>query len=251
MKESKINSDSYIVVQGWMITELNLKGNELLVFAIIHGFSQDNAGEFTGSLQYLADWTNSSKRWCIKSLQSLCDKGLLIKKELWLEGVKYCTYKVNAARSGEQNSSHSEQNSSGVMNKVHGGGEQNDTRGDEQSSPNKLLYNNLDDNIDIYIVEIVSYLNEKSGKSFSSEIASTRKHIIARLKEGRSVDDFKKVINTKCSQWLNTNMSMYLRPSTLFGPSNFENYLNEGIGGANNGSNADIGVDKSVFGARG
>ena len=219
MSDSRINADSYIVVQGWMITELNLKGNELLVFAIIHGFSQDNAGEFTGSLQYLADWTNSSKRWCIKSLQALVDKGLLIKKEIWLEGVKYCTYKINV------------------------------TRGGEQSSPNKLSIYNLEDNLNIYIVEIVGYLNEKPGKKFSPNTVSTQKHIIARLKEGRTVDDFKRVIDTKCAQWLGTQFSGFLRPETLFAPTKFENYLNEGIGGVTNGK--DSGLDISVFGRRG
>lgn len=249
MSESRINADSYIVVQGWMITELNLKGNELLVFAIIHGFSQDNAGEFTGSLQYLADWTNSSKRWCIKSLQALVDRGLLIKKEIWLEGVKYCTYKINVARGGEQNSSRSEQSSSGVVNKVHGGGEQNGQRGGEQSSPNKLSIYNLEDKLDIYIVEIVDYLNEKTGKKFSPNTASTRKHITARLKEGRTVDECKKVIDIKCKQWLGTQFAGFLRPETLFAPSKFENYLNETIGGVNTGK--DSGLDISVFGRRG
>lgn len=249
MSDSRINADSYIVVQGWMITELNLKGNELLVFAIIHGFSQDNAGEFTGSLQYLADWTNSSKRWCIKSLQALVDRGLLIKKEIWLEGVKYCTYKINVARGGEQNSSRSEQSSSGVVNKVHEGGEQNGQRGGEQSSPNNLSIYNIEDNLNIYIVEIVDYLNEKTGKKFSPNTASTRKHITARLKEGRTVDECKKVIDIKCKQWLGTQFAGFLRPETLFAPSKFENYLNETIGGVNTGK--DSGLDISVFGRRG
>ena len=33
---------NYYSVQGWMVKDLNLKGNELAVFAIIYGFSQDN-----------------------------------------------------------------------------------------------------------------------------------------------------------------------------------------------------------------
>ena len=39
--------------------------------------------------------------------------------------------------------------------------------------------------------------------------------------------DFKRVIDTKATQWENDpNMSRYLRPETLFGPK-FESYLNE------------------------
>ncbi len=91
--------------------------------------------------------------------------------------------------------------------------------------------------LDNSIVEIVDYLNKKSGKKFSPKISSTQKHIAARLKEGRTVDDFKKVIDTKCAQWLGTNMAIYIRPETLFTPTHFENYLNETIGGGNNGRN--------------
>ena len=35
-----VEKENYVVVQGWMITELGLKGNELLIYAVIHGFSQ-------------------------------------------------------------------------------------------------------------------------------------------------------------------------------------------------------------------
>lgn len=48
------------------------------------------------------------------------------------------------------------------------------------------------------------------------------------MAEGYSVDDFKRVIDIKVAQWLNNpDMNAYLRPSTLFAPKNFENYLNE------------------------
>ena len=85
---SKISDENYAVVQGWMINQLNLKGNELLIYAIIYGFSQDGAGEFTGSLQYLADWTNSTKQGVSKNLKSLCEKGLLRKKDVFENGFK-------------------------------------------------------------------------------------------------------------------------------------------------------------------
>ena len=235
MSDSRINADSYIVVQGWMITALNLKGNELLVFAIIHGFSQDNAGEFTGSLQYLMEWTGNTKKTVINALKTLVARGLVQKKETYVEGVKFCSYRCKYYN--------------GVVEKLHQGGVKNDQKGGVEITPNNLSLYNIDDNLDIYIVEIVGYLNEKTGKKFSSNTASTRKHIIARLKEGRTVDDFKKVIDTKCAQWLGTQFSGFLRPETLFAPTKFENYLNEGIGGVTNGK--DSGLDISVFGRRG
>ena len=75
------------------------------------------------------------------------------------------------------------------------------------------------------IKEIIDYLNSKSNKSFRSNNKETIKHINARLKEGYTINDFKKVIDIKTTEWLNTNMDQYLRPQTLFN-SKFESYLN-------------------------
>ncbi|KKM94682.1 hypothetical protein LCGC14_1195780, partial [marine sediment metagenome] len=44
---------NYYIVHGWMLNELHLKGNDLLTFAIIYGFSQDGESQFSGSLRYL------------------------------------------------------------------------------------------------------------------------------------------------------------------------------------------------------
>lgn len=57
-----MNKNSYIHIAPFMVQELGLKGNELLVYAIIYGFSQDNESDFHGSLQYLCEWTNSTNR---------------------------------------------------------------------------------------------------------------------------------------------------------------------------------------------
>mgnify|MGYP002627310087 CR=1 FL=1 len=49
------------------------------------------------------------------------------------------------------------------------------------------------------------------------------------LAEGFTIDDFKRVIDNKCSDWLgNEKMEEFLRPNTLFAPSHFEEYLNQG-----------------------
>lgn len=81
------------------------------------------------------------------------------------------------------------------------------------------------------VKEIIAYLNAKTGKRFTHTNKETLKHINGRLSEGATLEDFKKVIDIKCSQWLgDTRMEEYLRPSTLFAPSKFESYLNTKIG---------------------
>jgi uncharacterized phage protein (TIGR02220 family) len=75
---------------------------------------------------------------------------------------------------------------------------------------------------------IISYLNSRAGKQFRSYTPKTIKLIEARFSEGRTIDDFKCVIDVKCAEWANNpKFSKYLRPETLFGPK-FEAYLNEG-----------------------
>jgi len=76
------------------------------------------------------------------------------------------------------------------------------------------------------IATIIDYLNERSGKRFKYDSNVAIKHINARLKEGFNIDDFKYVIDTKCTKWLGTNMEDYIRPETLFS-TKFQSYLNE------------------------
>lgn len=83
----KMQERNFVTIQGWMRTELDLKGNDLLVYAIIYGFSQTSEQKFTGSLQYLADWCGATKQGIQKNLKSLIDKGLIKKEILPMSGV--------------------------------------------------------------------------------------------------------------------------------------------------------------------
>lgn len=85
----------------------------------------------------------------------------------------------------------------------------------------------IDKEIDIDIKDILSYLNEKTGKNFRATSKETKRVINARLKEGYSAEDFKRVIDIKVAKWGNDpKMRDFLRPQTLFG-TKFESYLNE------------------------
>lgn len=95
MAESRVNPQNFYVVQGWMVSDLGLKGNELAVYAIIYGFSQAEQQYYTGSAQYLADWIQSSKRTVLAALKSLTEKGCIEKRERIENGVKFCDYRCN------------------------------------------------------------------------------------------------------------------------------------------------------------
>jgi len=77
-------------------------------------------------------------------------------------------------------------------------------------------------------VAIVNYLNEKTGRNFNPKNKSTMDMLRARFNEGRTMKDFVTVIDKKVESWqTDDKMNKFLRPSTLFSLTNFENYINE------------------------
>lgn len=92
------------------------------------------------------------------------------------------------------------------------------------------IYSPVSENLDeISYQNIIEYLNFKADTNYKISSKKTRDLIRARISEGFTVEDFKKVIDNKCEEWLNNNkMKVYLRPETLFGDK-FESYLNQNI----------------------
>ena len=77
------------------------------------------------------------------------------------------------------------------------------------------------------VAEVIAHLNEAAKVHYKASTKDTRRHIIARLKEGYTVFDLCDVIDQKVEEWQGTPMAKYLRPKTLFSPSNFESYFND------------------------
>ena len=94
MTNSKIREDNYYVVHGWMRTKLSLSGVDLDIFAIIYGFSQDEETEFTGSIQYLCDFTGCSRPTVINALKRLVDLGYIIKRTEIINNVTFSRYRT-------------------------------------------------------------------------------------------------------------------------------------------------------------
>ena len=124
-----ISDGTYITIQGWMRTELKLSGNELIVYAIIYGFSQNKQGEFTGSAQYLADWVGCTRRTVMTILNKLVEAKLISKTEISLNN--------NEKRVSYQADRGCEKTSHGVKN-FH--------RGCEKISHNININNNTNNN---------------------------------------------------------------------------------------------------------
>ena len=88
-----VKPDNYVMLLGWMRTELNLKGNELNLYAIIYGFTQDGETEFSGSIRYMQEWLGAeSKQTVFNTLDKLIKKGLVQKRTEVVNGIKHNYY---------------------------------------------------------------------------------------------------------------------------------------------------------------
>lgn len=142
--------------------------------------------------------------------------------------------KVSRAKAkAKQNSSKVEANAKQNVSKS----EANDKQTSSSNIPitnNQLPITNINNNIvrvidprEEIVEDIVAYLNQAAGTHYRTGKDVT-KLIHGRLNEGFTADDFKKVIDKKVKKWgKDPKMSLYIRPSTLFAPSHFNEYLNE------------------------
>ncbi len=92
--------------------------------------------------------------------------------------------------------------------------------------------NNMSDKSDDIIPysEIISYLNEKTGRSFRN-VDANKKLIKARWNEGFKIEDFITVIDNMVTNWSGKVFNgvpaeNYLQPKTLFS-NKFDSYLNQ------------------------
>lgn len=132
-----VKPENYILVCGWMVTELGLKGNELLLYAMIYGFTQDNETEFSGSLTYMQEWLGvGSRHTVLDALERLIAKGYIKKRTAIEKGIKR-SYYVAAPRGSAETAPGSAETAPGWCKKCTGGSA-------------KTAPNNIEDNLVIY-----------------------------------------------------------------------------------------------------
>lgn len=205
-----IQPHNYFTTQGWMVTELGLKGNELQAYAIIYGFSQDGVSEFVGSLQYVSEWLGCSRPTAIKTLAGLVEKGL-IKKRVVNDGVTPNAYTatpiIPAVKSG------SKETLPVVVKNLNGGSKEtlpgvvkNFNGGSKETLPNNYRDTYIDNYIDTKS-ENAAEENDEYKNSYEeirqlynslchsfpkcTKLSDRRKKAIrARMASGYTVEDF-------------------------------------------------------------
>lgn len=84
-----MKKNDYILIQAQMISDLHLKGNELLVFALIHGYTKDGRHRCRASLKYISGWIDTSKSAVIRAINTLEEAGYIC-RHTYLEGNVEC-----------------------------------------------------------------------------------------------------------------------------------------------------------------
>lgn len=177
-----MKNENYINIQGWMINDLKLSGNKLIIYAIIYGFSQDGKSEFTGSLNYLSKSINSTKPTVIKILKELVESGLLWKRVEVVNNINFNAYSVNLEGSKE---------TLPLVKKLNGGGKEILLGGSKETLPNNTIINNTSNN------------NNNKGFSFSNSLESTGANL-------NLIADWLKVRKTKKATNSQTAFKLFL-----------------------------------------
>lgn len=74
---SQSKNDFYIMVEGWMIKDLDLDSTSILIFAAVYGFCKKHE-RYLGGYSYLMNQFGFSKMTIYRSFQKLTSRGLIV-----------------------------------------------------------------------------------------------------------------------------------------------------------------------------
>lgn len=193
--KNRVFNENYITIQGFMVKELQLKGTELLIYALIYGFSQDGQSEFAGSRTYICEWFNISLPTVDKALDNLVKKGLISKRQEDINGVIFNRYKIIW----------------GVVKKLYGGS--------KETLHNNNIYN-ISNNSNINIIEDIN--NNIINNIQKEEINKEEKDIFSYIEEnyGRTLSpiEYEEIMT-----WEDNELTRYaIKQSILMGVYNIK-----------------------------
>lgn len=104
-----------------------------------------------------------------------------------------------------------------------------DTYVDKEAVTKKSAIKSVNEDDKNFCIKVIEYLNDKAGTSFSTIYPSSASVAILQRREEHNcnLEDFIKVIDKKVKDWKGADFEIYLRPSTLFNKTKFENYLGQ------------------------
>lgn len=94
-KQHKIENTS-LLIMGWMVSKLKLKGNQLIAFAILYSFCMGPADEYIDAGFYIKKWIDKKNPKKVdKAMNKLAEKELILIKKKFLRDKWATIYKIN------------------------------------------------------------------------------------------------------------------------------------------------------------
>jgi len=222
-------SENYITVNKDLIKILNLEGAVVFGELASEYIYWDKAGEledgyFYSTVENMQEKTSLSSYQQRQALKILEEKELIKVKLKGIPAKRYIkinedqVVKILNIKMLKNLTTRSEKNKQQDVKKIN----------TNKNINNKNIINNKN-SIDNICVNVITKLNELNGTNYSTKSKSSIKFIKGRLDEGYTERDLMLVVEKMSYLWNqpeNEKMKQYLRPSTLFRPTNFENYLN-------------------------
>ena len=144
--ENKPNTRKFITIPLWINEYLGLNGNELILFSYIYGFSQDDCSYCYSSITEITNTMHISRRNVFNLINSLLEKGLIIKEETEVYGKTMIGYRYNKEtvdvkqREYYENCTGGEKNSLEEVKKLHSNSE---IIAPDNKYDNKYINNNI------------------------------------------------------------------------------------------------------------
>lgn len=180
---SNFKDNNTILIQGWMLNKFELSGNELIAYALIYGFSQDEKSTFYGSINYICSALNCSKPTAISILNKLINKGFICKEQVILNGVVNNTYRhIDTSKV------------SLPLEKIDKITSKESLFTSKETLPNNNIHNNKEKE-SINFDKLIVYYNSVYGKKTRVVPPEAKTAFNQRLKEGYLKEDIVKVID--------------------------------------------------------
>src|SRR5699024_8048472 len=213
----------YSVIPATVRYDHNLKANEKLMYGEITALSSKN-GYCWAENRYFAELYDVHKITISKWLKNLEDNGYIRTELKYVYGTKQVSKRLIYINDTP-------------ISQIDKGYKSNDYDPVSQNAKEELSTTSNNNTRDINTLsgnptrtpykEIIDYLNEKTGRKYKHTAKLNRRVIKARMNEGYTIEDFKRVIDKKTAKWIkDKKMEEFLRPETLFG-NKFDRYLNE------------------------
>lgn len=207
----KIKRTNFLTLLGWMRYDLDLSGNELIIYGVIYGYSQ-NGGEYTGGKQYLADWANVDVRTVYNILKKLEAAGLIVKVDYIVDDVRHKGYRaiepdeIPEDSESEKPEEIEEEKPEKISDKTG-----KNFRPNRKKFPTHIYINNINNINNIKEGEISQKICEIYNSSCPSlppvkNMTKKRQRLIEKLVSNHSLDEIKKAfVMAEASDFLTGN----------------------------------------------